>query len=274
MKPQVFGALAACAALTATLAAHQTPAAQAPAAKPPQPVVPLAATTLAANPDHYLGSPVSITGPVEEPIGESAFSMKGVLVLAPVLTAPVKPGAYVTVIGDVVRFEASAIATRMKDAMPVLPPEIAAKYQGHPVIVATSVINSAMMDLAKKLPPPMSPDEINLNTAMKQIGPGFTALRQAVAGGNMADAASEATTIAAGFTQAAAFWKATPREDAAKWTEEALHAAQDIAAAAGKKDAEALKTAVPALQSKCGACHGKYRQRMDDGSYRFNAEAK
>ena len=122
MKPQVFGALAACAALTATLAAHQTPAPQAPAAKPPRPVVPLAATTLAADPSRYVGSPVSITAPVDGAIGDSAFSMKGVLVLAPILTAPVKPGAYVTVIGDVVRFDPAAIATRMKESMPVLPP--------------------------------------------------------------------------------------------------------------------------------------------------------
>jgi cytochrome c556 len=276
MKPQVFGALAACAALTATLAAHQTPAPQTAAAKPPRPVVPLAATTLAADPSRYVGSPVSITAPVDGAIGDSAFSMKGVLVLAPILTAPVKPGAYVTVIGDVVRFDPAAIATRMKESMPVLPPDAAAKYQGRPAIIATSVINEAMTDLAKKPPPPMSPDELNLNKAMKEIGPGFTALRQALGGAtpSMTDAAREATTLVNGFTQASAFWKVTPRPDAAKWTEDALHAAQQIAAAAGKKDEETLKTAVPALQAACASCHGKYRERLDDGSYRFNAAAK
>src|SRR5262249_54642585 len=156
---------------------------------------------------------------VDEAIGASAFSMKGVLVLAPILTAPVQPGAYVTVIGEVVRFDPAAIATRMKEAMPVLPADVASRYQGKAAIIATSVINNAMADLEKKLPPPMSPDELNLNNAMKQIGPGFTALRQAVSGSNMPDISADATTIATGFTQAAAFWRATPRPDAAKWTE-------------------------------------------------------
>ena len=41
-----------------------------------------------------------------------------VLVLAPLLNAPVEPNAYVTVIGEVVKFDIADAAARMKDAMP------------------------------------------------------------------------------------------------------------------------------------------------------------
>src|SRR5262249_39208327 len=150
----------------------------------------------------------------------------------------------------------------------------AVKFQGGPAIIAVSVINGSMTDLAKKLPPPMSPDELNLNKAMKTIGPGFTALRAAVNGSNAADAATQAAAIAKGFTAAAAFWKANARPDAAQWTEDGRKATEEIATAAGKNDLEAVKTAVPKLQATCGSCHGKYRERLDDGSYRFNSSTK
>ena len=62
--------------------------------------------------------------------------------------------------------------------MPALAPDVVAKYRGRPAIIATSVINGAMTDLAKRLPPPMSPEELALSKVMKQVGPGFNALRQ------------------------------------------------------------------------------------------------
>ena len=127
--------------------------------------------------------------------------------LSSVLTAPVEPGAYVTVIGEVVRFEPAEVAAKMKGGAPELPAEAIAKYRGRPAIVATSIINGAMTDLAKRLPPPMSPEEEALSRQMKQIGPGFNALRQAVTAANSADAAAQAAALNKAFTEAAAFWK-------------------------------------------------------------------
>src|SRR5207302_633792 len=113
-----------------------------------------------------------------------------VLVVSAVLTAPVQPGAYVTVIGDTIRFDPAALADRMKDAAPALPADVVERYRGRMAIVATSVINGAMTDLAKRLPPPLTPQEQMLNKAMKQVGPAFTALRQAVTASSAADAAT------------------------------------------------------------------------------------
>lgn len=257
----------------------QTPA-PAPAPASQKPVVPVAASTVLSNPDRFAGTTVSLTAAVGQRYGATAFSVaqtrstarkaagvQDVLVVAPLLTAPVQPGAYVTVIGEVIKFDPALVAERMKAAAPS--PDVAAKYAGKPAVLATSVINTAMTDLAKKLPPPMTPGEIELNKAMKQISPAFTALRQAVTASNTSDARDQATTLANGFAAAAAFWKTQPHPEAVEWTEDARKLADEIAMLAAKPDPDALKASVPKLQQVCSNCHNQYRVRLDDGSYRY-----
>jgi hypothetical protein len=267
-------------------ASAQTPV-PAPAPTQQKPVVPVAASTVAANLDRFAGTTVSLTAAVAQRYGATVFSVaqtrstaraaatapragaapQDVLVVAPLLTSPVQPGSYVTVIGEVVRFDAAMVAARMKDAAPSA--EVSAKYAGKPAVLATSVINTSMTDLAKKLPPPMTPAEIDLNKAMKQIGPAFTALRQAVTAANTSDARDQATTLAAGFTAAAAFWKTQTHPEATEWTEDARKLADEIAMLAAKPDVDGLKASVPKLQQVCSNCHNQYRVRLDDGSYRY-----
>jgi cytochrome c556 len=252
----------------------------APAPAAPKPIVPVAASTVAANLDRFAGTTVSLTAAVAQRYGATVFSvaqarsaarkgasMQDVLIVAPLLTAPVQPGAYVTVIGEVIRFDPALVAARMKDAAPS--PEVAAKYAGKPAVLASSVINTSMTDLAKKLPPAMTPGEIELNKAMKTISPAFTALRQAVTASNTADARDQATTLSTGFTAAAAFWKTQSHPEAVEWTEDARKLADEIAMLAAKPDVDGLKAAVPKLQQVCSNCHNQYRVRLDDGSYRY-----
>lgn len=277
------------AAAALTQAPQTPPAAQAPAAAPVgrggpplQAIVPVAASTLAADPDPFVGHTVTVTAPVGQRLGATAFSLEqnpaahggqAVLVLAPLLNGPIEPHAYLTVIGEVVRFDATAIAGRMKDAMPVLGPDVAAAYRGRAAIIASSVINTAMTDLAKRLPPPMTPEELALSKVMKQIGPGFTALRQSVTGSN-ADAAAQAGALKTGFTQAAAFWKSQPHPDAMQWNEDAKRASAEIETSAAKGDWDAVKSAIPKLQGICTSCHAAYRERLDDGTYRFKTAGR
>src|SRR5262249_29170976 len=171
------------ATLLVVLAQQQpaTPPTTVPAAPQPKPAVPVATTTLTAHADQYAGATVSLTAAVAQVYGTTAFSVAqasqkdraDVLVVAPILTAPVQPGSDVTIIGDVIRFDAATLATRLKDAAPSLAPDVVERYRGKPAIVAVSVINGAMTDLAKRLPPPMTPGEVALNKAMKQVGPAF-----------------------------------------------------------------------------------------------------
>ena len=285
MKATAFARIVATVGLgAAAIAAQQAP--PPPPARTPQPILPVAVTVLAAKPDAYVGGMVSLTAAVAERFGATAFSVvqgratpdsagaRDVLVFAPVLTAPVETGAYVTVIGEVVRFDAADVAARMKGAAPALPDDVVARYRGRPAIVATSVINGAMTDLAKRLPPPMSPEEEALSRQMKRIGPGFNALRQAVTAANSADAAAHAAALNAAFGEAAAFWKPRPHADAIQWTEDAKRESGAIAAAARRGDWDAVKASVPKLQANCSNCHGQYRERLDDGTYRFKPPAR
>lgn len=262
--------------------APQAPAQGRGNAPQPQPVVPTAVSVITATPDKFVGTSVSLTAAVEQRYGATAFSIDqnrttsgpDLLVLAPVLTAPVELNAYVTVIGEVIRFDVATAAAKMKDAMPPLSADVVDKYRGKPAIIATSVINNAMTDLAKRLPPPMTPEEEALSKLMKQIGPGFNALRQAVTASNADDIKTQAATLNKAFTEAAAFWKKQPHPDAIQWTEDAKRESDAIAAAAAKNDLEAVKAAVPKLQSACSSCHGSYRERLDDGTYRYKQPAK
>jgi len=274
--------------LAAVLAGFAPSALTGQAPAPQKPVVPVAASTVSANLDRYVGTVVSMTAAVAQRYGATVFSVsqnrvsaaarpgspaaranagQDILVVAPLLTAPVQPGAYVTVIGEVVKYDPAAVSERMKDAAPAA--EIAAKYAGRPALLATSVINGAMTDLAKKLPPPMTPGEIELNRAMKQISPAFTALRQAATAGNTSDARDHAAALSSGFTAAATFWKTQPHPEAVEWTEDARKLADEIAMLAAKPDLDGLKASVPKLQQVCSNCHNQYRVRLDDGSYRY-----
>lgn len=250
----------------------------APAGPPPKPLVPADANAVAAKPDVYAGEGVTISASVVDRVAPTAFTIgqagmtapgQVVLVLAPRLNAPLQPNASVTVIGDVVKFDPAEIAAKMKDAAPALPSDVTDKFRGHAAIVATSVITSGMVDLAKKPLPPVTPDDQVLDPIMKRVGPAFNALRQAATASNAADAATQATALSAAFTDATAFWKTKSHADATGWTADALHEATEIEAAAKKSDWDAVKASLPKLQQTCTECHGQYREREDDGSYRI-----
>jgi hypothetical protein len=231
-----------------------------PATPEPQPIIPLTASTLAANLDAYAGSRVSVTAPVREALGGTAFTIEkdpsgpAVLVVAPLLTSPVQPRAYVTVIGKVVTLEAAKVSA-----------DVASRYDGRAVILASSVINSSMIDLAKR---PLLPGEEALGKTMKQVGPAFNALRTADAS-RATDAATSATTLTKAFSEIEAFWKANNRADAVQWTQKAQAeaAALDAAVKAGRWDE--VKAAAGRLQPICQNCHNVYRERLEDGTYRL-----
>ena len=111
------------AGLSAVAAATEEQGGQAPAAPantPPKPLVPVAASSVAANPDPYIGEFVTLTGAVEANLTKTSFSVdqdktkatgKDVLVLAPTLQKPADANGYVTVIGLLIKFDQNEIAT-------------------------------------------------------------------------------------------------------------------------------------------------------------------
>jgi cytochrome c556 len=248
--------------------------AQQPPAAAPKPLVPVAASTLADSPADYYGQHVSVVGTVEQALTTLAFTIdqdrtratgKEVLILASSMNAAVERDTYVTVLGEVVQLT-DEIASRTTIA---LPPELVSKYRGRPAVLATSILNASMVDLARRLPPPLTPAEQAFDAAMKRVGPAFSALRQAVAASDQAAAQEQASTVKTAVGETLVFWKTARRGDALKWAADAQRAAETIEQSSARGDWDAAKTAVTSLGQNCQNCHGAYRERLEDGTYRM-----
>ena len=260
------------------------PPAPPPAAPPPPPgtptkaLVPIAASTLAAKPEAYVGEFVSLTGTVEQSIGKMAFSVdqdpkkstgKDVVVLMRHLSGTIDPQTYVTIIGQVVKYDPAEFTTTFKEWADALPRDVAASYTGKPVVIATSVINVAGIDVMRRLPPPMTAEEEAYQKIMKQVGSSNAALRKGMEASDVKLASEHAVLLRQSFSEAEAFWKKRSRNDAVTWSQDAKKLSDTIhrAAAAGKWDE--VKTAATTLGQTCQSCHAAHRERFDDGSFRI-----
>lgn len=242
-----------------------------------KPLVPVAASSLALHPELYVGQTVSLTGAVEQILSKTVFTVdqdktksspKNVLVVAPALIGAVDLNAYVTVVGDAVKFDPADVTRRFKDYTLDLAPDVIEKYRGLPAVFATAVINAAMTDLAKKPIPPPTPAEDAFDKVMKQVSPAFAALRQSVDASAAGPVKQRADELKKLFGDTEAFFKTRGTADATTWASNAakLVDAIDTAAAGGKWDA--AKTEAGNLNQLCTTCHTAHRERQDDGTYR------
>jgi cytochrome c556 len=231
--------------------ARQAPAAA--AASPPKPLIPTAANSIALTPEAFYGQNVTVMASVDAILSPTSFTIDqdsaktgpGVLVLVGQLSAPLQVNSYVTVIGEVVR------------------------HEGQPAIRATSVLTSTMLDLAKRVLPPMTAEEEAFDKVMKGVNPAFAAVRQAVAATTAGTAGESIASLKKSFAETEAFWRKRGKPDAEKWAVDARLQSETLerSIAAGRWDE--AKAAVGALQQACSGCHGTYRERQDDGSYRI-----
>ena len=258
--------------------------AQQPAsAPPPRPLVPVAASTLAMDPAPFFGQTVTLMAAVEQRISPAAFSVDqdktkstghDVLILTRALHGSVTLNAYVTVIGEVVRFDPAEIGRRSPDYLLDLPGDIASRFNNRAVVLATAVIDASMIDLTKKLPPRMTPEEEAYDKIMKRVGPSFNALRQAVSSSTIDTVRDNAVVLKQTFADTETFWKARGKPDAIGWAQEARKHLDAMSRAidAGKWDE--IKVSASALGQTCQSCHAVYRERQDDGSYRISPIAR
>lgn len=249
-----------------------------PANTPPKPLVPVAASSVVANPDSYVGEYVTMTGAVEANLTKTSFSVdqdktkstgKDVLVLAPTLQKQADANGYVTVIGQLIKFDEKEVATKLKDYKIDLSPEDLAKFKGKPVVLATAVINNAGIDIAKKPIPPMNADELMLQKIMTKLPPAQAALRKTLDGKDPAAAKEQATLLKASFTEIEAYFKSKNNEEATKFAGEGKTHADAVLVNLGINNIEAAKTSITPLGATCASCHGKYRERMEDGTFRI-----
>lgn len=257
-------------------------AAAAPAAPAPKPLVPLATNTIAANPEAYYGQAVTITASVEQILSKSSFTVdqrrvpgaaaptKGptdVLVLVPTIQRPVDLKSYVTVMGELMKFDPAEVAKKAKDYTIDLPADAAAKYAGRPVLIATSVINEKFDDVAKRLPPPLNAEEEAFQKVMRAVGPAAAALRSSVDSSNAEVATKNASILQKGFADTEAFWKPKKAEPTL-WAANAKKEVEAVQAAIAAGKWDEVKTHAATVAQACGQCHGVYRERFDDGSFR------
>jgi hypothetical protein len=242
----------------------------------PKPAIPAAASTIADRPDSFYGQNVTVYATIEKVLTPLAFTLdqdkakstgKEIIVLAPRLHEKVELNTYVTVIGEVVKPDADEIAKRSKVAASGLPADVLSQNAGKPVILATAVINPALNDLAKFIPPPMTPEEEALDKTMKGVGQANGALRKGIDGSNVELVKSNTVILAKAFADVETFWKKRGKEDAVKIAQTARAAVDGIDKAVAAGNWNDAKTHNTTLGQQCQACHGTFRERLEDGSF-------
>ena len=269
LTPLVTG-LAATAVLATSIAIH----AQRGGGGGPT-LVPATAASIALNPDPFYGETVSMTATVEQVLTKTTFSVdqdktkstgKEVLVIAPALSADVPVNVYVSVVGEVIKFDPAEVAKKAKNYSLDLPADAIEKYRGKPALIATSVITPDLTDLTKR---PMNADEIALSKIMKQVQPNSGALRTAVAASNLDQTKQNTAALRKNFTDVQAFFKNRGTADATGWAGDMLKLidATEAAAVAGKWDD--AKTSSTSVTQMCTTCHGVHRDLQPDGTSRI-----
>jgi hypothetical protein len=78
---------------------------------------------------------------------------KPILVVAPYLTGAIDRKQYLLIRGEIVKLDASVVARVASEHHLDLLAEIGGKFQGQPILLASSVINSTYTELARKPEP-------------------------------------------------------------------------------------------------------------------------
>jgi len=85
----------------------------------------------------------------------------------------------------------------------------------------------------------------------------------------MAAAKEQANILKQAFVQTEAFWKPKGKPEATKFAEEARKLSEQIGTAIASGSWDEAKTHAGTLGQQCAGCHGTFRERMDDGTYRI-----
>lgn len=112
----------------------------------------------------------------------------------------------------------------------------------------------------------------DLDSRMKEIGPGNQALRKQLMGGMIAEAGKQAEELATLFGDVERFWAQRNRNDAVKWAQDARTFATEAAGAATANDAMKATQAANNMLGACKQCHGTYREMDPAGGFRIRAD--
>lgn len=126
--------------------------------------LPVATNTLLLNPDIYYGKVVTVTAGVETVVASGAFVVdqkkvaalgpvvsvgSPLLVIAPRLSGSVTPTMQLAIKGQIVRLDAATLARLARESGFDATSALAARYDGMPALVATSVLTSTQDELVR-----------------------------------------------------------------------------------------------------------------------------
>jgi cytochrome c556 len=244
---------------------------------PPATLVPVTAASLVAQTDRYVGQVVAVYGTVDTTLTSTTFSMdqdpkkpsmNDVLVIAPNLNSHAKPGEYVTVVGEVMRFDPATLATKAPRYKLNLPPGGEMRYAGKVMVLATSVVDGTMTELAKFVPPPITPEEAAFDAVMKQVNPTLGEMRKGVEASDAAIVKAQGTKLRDLFAETRTFFAKRSVADAQGWAGDAVSLVEAVTKGAASNDWAAAKDAASKIQPLCAQCHNAHRERLEDGTYR------
>ena len=90
----------------------------------------------------------------------------------------------------------------------------------------------------------------------------------------MAVAKENANVLKQAFVQTEAFWKPKGKPEATKFAEEARKLSEQISTAVATGNWDEAKTQAGTLGQQCAGCHGAFRERMDDGTFRIKTSSR
>src|SRR5689334_12491806 len=112
-------------------------------------------------------------------------------------------------------------------------------------------------------------DEKAFQKHMKAVGKTSKAFKANFESKNAAAIEKDGAVTAEAYKAMAAFFKARKNDDAAKWSDDSAAGAAGAAAAAKAGEWDKVKSQWGAVGKNCKACHDKYREQHDDGSYKI-----
>jgi hypothetical protein len=248
--------------------------------------LPLATNTVLRNPDVYYGKQITLSAGVDHMISKTAFVVdqwkmtgpnevssvgKPILVVAPYLTGALDTRSYMLMRGELVKLDTSAIARVAAEYKIDLGPELWAKYQGQPMLLAVSVIDGSYTELARKPIAPPTTNELALSDAMKTISPAFAALKAAADASRADEVAANAAKLTPAFSQTENIWDGVGQSAAGQWARDAQDYIASIEHDAAVGNWDKARFTANKLNQVCAGCHGTFRDRADDGTYRMKA---
>jgi hypothetical protein len=248
--------------------------------------LPLATNTILRNPDVYYGKQITLSAGVLHMVSKTAFVVdqwrmsgpndvspvgKSILVVAPYLASALDTRSYMLMRGELLKLDASAMARVDAEYKIQLGPDVWAQYQGQPMLLAVSVINGAYTELAKKPIAPPTGNELALSDAMKTIGPAFNALKAATDAAQADVVALNVAKLTPAFSLTENIWDDVGQASAGQFARDAQDYVASIERDAAAGNWDKARFTAGKLNQVCGSCHGTFRDRADDGTYRMKA---